>query len=55
MGSSKLEEANKKCAKIKQVYENCFRNWYSQEFIKGNVLPGCQVSEVPFGENSLRG
>ncbi|GBG26536.1 TP53-regulated inhibitor of apoptosis 1 [Hondaea fermentalgiana] len=37
-----MEKANKKCAKIKQVYENCFRQWYTEEFMKGNVMPGCQ-------------
>lgn len=37
-----MEEANKQCAKIKQVYENCFRQWYTEEFMKGNIKPGCQ-------------
>jgi len=37
-----MEAANAKCAKIKQVYENCFRDWYAEQFMKGDVRPACQ-------------
>jgi hypothetical protein len=36
-GGNALEVANARCAKIKQTYENCFRAWYADRFMKGEV------------------
>lgn len=30
-----------KCTKIKQEYDGCFNNWYSEKFLKGDATPQC--------------
>lgn len=37
-----MEEANKKCESIKDIYEGCYRNWYKDKFMKGVIEAGCQ-------------
>jgi hypothetical protein len=45
-GGNALEVANARCAKIKQTYENCFRAWYADKFMKGDVGGlQCEVRE----------
>jgi hypothetical protein len=46
-GGNALEVANARCAKIKQTYENCFRAWYADKFMKGDVGGlQCEVREA---------
>jgi len=37
-----MDQAHKKCANIKEVYEACYRKWYSEKFLSGNIEGGCQ-------------
>lgn len=30
------------CSRLKQKYESCFYNWYTEKFLKGNIQEECQ-------------
>lgn len=32
-----MDSIGKECTKLKQVYDECFNQWYSEKFMKGDL------------------
>jgi TRIAP1/MDM35 family protein len=36
-----MESLGKECTELKNAYDQCFQNWYSEHFLKGKVTREC--------------
>eukprot|EP00296_Roombia_truncata_P003455 JP439668.1.p1 GENE.JP439668.1~~JP439668.1.p1 ORF type:complete len:69 (-),score=18.06 JP439668.1:75-281(-) len=40
--SDELHDMNSICPEDKKAYEDCFNEWYSKNFLKGDISPACR-------------